>query len=103
MGTYNTLDHPGVLKFFVGYGPAPVLGKCPHECKHNMLSVIAYGPDWEHYELLTCDAPEGCNGECRGWRVVTSMDDSSNRIRRWLHVGEQTVLPRDKREIVLGV
>lgn len=62
------LDHPGDISWFKGYGPANVLGPCPHvDCPHTATSVIAWGPDFEHYTLNACDIPEGCDGYCRGW------------------------------------
>lgn len=62
------LDHPGDIRWFKGWGPAPVLGPCPHEsCTHWGMSVIAHGPDFEHYELVRCTDEDGCAGECRGW------------------------------------
>jgi len=62
------LDHPGEWRWFHGYGPAEIVGQCPHDsCGHYGTSVIAYGPDFEHYELVTCDDTDGCNGSCRGW------------------------------------
>lgn len=62
------LDHPGDVHWFSGYGPAQILGPCPHtECAHNALSDIAWGPDFEHYTLVTCDVANGCNGYCRAW------------------------------------
>lgn len=62
------LDHPGEWHWFSGYGPLPVTGPCPHtDCPHNATITIAYGPDFEHYELIICDVDAGCNGRCRGW------------------------------------
>jgi hypothetical protein len=69
------VDHPGEMSWFVGHGPAPVIGPCPHtDCQHYGQTVIAWGPDAEHYELVQCDGRNGfdqCDGACRGWtRVV---------------------------------
>lgn len=62
------LDHPGDWHWFMGHGPAEIIGDCPHEnCPHHAGSVVAYGPDYRHYELIQCDVDEGCNGNCRGW------------------------------------
>lgn len=89
MVVYNALDTPGGVKFFHGHGPAPVLGPCLHNCPHRHRTVIAWGPDWERYELIQCD--QVCAGQCRGWKRVTSMQDRGT-VERWLHVGEQTPL-----------
>lgn len=43
-------------------------GPCPHTCTHQMQSVVAWGPNFEHYELVRCDDAEGCAGMCRGWQ-----------------------------------
>lgn len=69
------LDHPGDVHWFSGYGPAAVTGECPHpDCPHNGLTVIAWGPDVDRYELMACDSE--CGGGCRAWvngrGVVTS-------------------------------
>lgn len=62
------LDHPGEITWFKGYGPAAVIGPCPHsQCRHLDQSVIAWGPDLNHYELVTCDVGEECNRFCRAW------------------------------------
>lgn len=62
------LDNPGDVRWFAGYGPADVVGPCPHgDCAHNALSDIAWGPDFDHYALVTCDVADGCDGYCRGW------------------------------------
>jgi hypothetical protein len=63
------LDHPGDVTWFKGHGPAPVLGPCPHrDCPHNLLGTVAWGPDYEHYTLITCDVGGGCAGGCRAWQ-----------------------------------
>jgi hypothetical protein len=76
------LDHPGDFHWFSGYGPSLVVGPCPHgDCKHWGKSVIAWGPDYQRYELVTCDDDEGCNGYCRAW------SDGQGRISSpWLQV-----------------
>lgn len=57
------LDHPGEISWFAGKGPLPVVGNCPHEqCQHCDAGTVAWGPDWDHYELVEC---LGCR--CRGW------------------------------------
>lgn len=66
------LDHPGEITWFVGHGPAPILGDCPHVgCEHRDTRVIADGPDFEHYELVICtEQGDGkCAGACRGWHA----------------------------------
>lgn len=89
MGVHNSVDVPGGVKFFEGHGPAPVLGPCPHDCEHRHQTVIAWGPDWERYELIECD--QVCAGRCRGWKRVESYDDSGV-VDSWLEVGEETPL-----------
>lgn len=61
------LDHPGEIRWFAGYGPAPVIGPCEHDCPHDMTSSIAHGPDFDHYTLTECNAE--CAGHCRAWTV----------------------------------
>lgn len=64
------LDHPGDISWYVGHGPAPILGDCPHvACQHSDTHTVAWGPDFEHYELVVCvEQGEGrCAGACRGW------------------------------------
>jgi hypothetical protein len=62
------LDHPGEIRWFKGWGPAPVEGDCPHAtCPHESTAAIAYGPDFAHYILDVCEEPQGCAGACRGW------------------------------------
>lgn len=100
MGVHNTVGRPGVLHFFAGYGPAAPLGPCLHACDHRHRSVIAHGPDWNHYELMTCDVEDGCDGQCRCWSVVAHMEDPG-RVYRWTHVGPQTPMPKHDRDIVL--
>lgn len=65
------LSHPGETVWYPGHGPAELLGSCPHAtCPHNLLAVIAEGPDFDHYVLDQCDVPDdehGCDGSCRAW------------------------------------
>lgn len=63
------LDTDGGVRWFKGHGPAPVVGPCPHDdCDHKWTSsVIAYGPDFAHYELLECRTTKGEGCGCRGW------------------------------------
>jgi rRNA maturation protein Nop10 len=60
------LDHPGEVTWFEGYGPKRPLGlPCNHPCDHNFsCSVIAWGPDYEHYCIVEC---KECG--CRSWTV----------------------------------
>jgi hypothetical protein len=45
-----------------------VVGRCPHgDCPHNAVTTVAWGGDARHYELVRCDVPEYCGGDCRGW------------------------------------
>ncbi len=88
------LDHPGEIHWFTGYGPATVLGVCPHSnCMHWGQSVIAHGPDLRRYELVQCDQMEGCATACRtwvdgqccattGWMNVDAVDEDLLRIMR---------------------
>ncbi len=83
------LDHPGEISWFKRYGPAPVLGPCPHtNCGHWGTSVVAHGPSMDRYELVDCgsldrgdESPTDCASTCRAW------SDSRGRIvTPWLHV-----------------
>jgi hypothetical protein len=57
-----SLDNPGEVHWFSGEGPKPIVGTCNHDCLHMGTSVIAWGPDFDHYELVECDK---C--KCRAW------------------------------------
>jgi hypothetical protein len=89
------LSNLGDVRWFAGYGPEPVVGPCPHRsCPHNHQSVVAWGPDFDRYELVTCDVEDGCDGGCRGWLDVTDdLDRSTPRgvVHRWLRVGRSDV------------
>jgi hypothetical protein len=39
-----------------------------------MQSVVAWGPDFDHYELVRCDDTDGCAGSCRGWQPTDDND-----------------------------
>lgn len=93
------VETPGQVRFFAGHGPAPVLGPCPHDCRHNAQSVIAWGPDERRYELMTCDVDDGCAGRCRGWHDVSQDPTRRQRgiVRTWWRMGEETPLPYDDR------
>jgi hypothetical protein len=74
VSSYVAIENPdAVVHWFKSdpweKGRRPV-GPCPHSgCPHNAQSVVAWGPDFEHYELVVCDTddPGGCDGMCRGW------------------------------------
>jgi hypothetical protein len=74
------VDNPGEVRWFPGYGPASVLGRCEHNCTHLDQATVAWGPDPARYELVRCvtatDAESLCAGRCRAWsnslgRIVT--------------------------------
>ncbi len=50
------------VHWFKGYDPKPIIGPCPHDCKHRGISDIAWGPDLDHYTLDECT---DCG--CRAW------------------------------------
>lgn len=79
------LDHPGDITWFAGYGPAPVIGPCPHTaCIHNLQSVIGWGPTYERYEIVRCDVPDGgCGSGCRAW-----VNAHGGVATAWLQVTE---------------
>lgn len=82
MGHEAHVDHPDEVSWYVGHGPAPILGPCPHTtCQHNGWSTVAWGPDLRHYELVVCDDREGCAGRCRGW--VAQEEGSNARGVLW--------------------
>ena len=39
---------------------------CAHDCTHSDLTVVAWGPDVAHYELVECAVAAGGCG-CRAW------------------------------------
>lgn len=69
------VDHPGEMRWFHGQRAYPVVGPCPHDCKHLGTGVIAWGPSEERYELIECGIKPGdpghddsdCQGRCRAW------------------------------------
>lgn len=74
------LDHPGEWSWFAGCGPHQVVGPCPHiRCSHADMHTVAYGPDFEHYELVTCDVTDGCAGGCRGWTAEYPPEEAMRR------------------------
>lgn len=76
------LDHPGDLHWFRGYGPAQIIGPCPHAgCRHHAQSVIAHGPDLTRYELVVCEVDAECAGQCRAW-----TDGGMDATTQWLEV-----------------
>lgn len=76
------------IHWFSGYGPVPIVGPCPHDCDHKWgCSVIAWGYDRQHYELITCDRPDTCAGRCRGWQA--DHDGTG-----WSHGWQQTTTER---------
>lgn len=78
------VDHPGEISWFHGYGPLPIVGPCPHlDCPHNAQSTIAWGPDYERYELVVCDVDQGCASWCRAW-----TDGSPIATTPWLQMAE---------------
>jgi hypothetical protein len=82
------LDHAGEISWYVGHGPAPILGPCPHTtCQHLGWSTVAWGPDLNHYELVVCDDgptqnPDGggCDGQCRGWVRQTEGSNARGQL-----------------------
>ena len=84
------LDHPGEISWWSGYGPAPVVGPCPHtNCPHLDSACVAYGPDWKHYTLERCVMPDGCNGNCRAWH-----DENMRTTTPWMQVQPAELLSR---------
>lgn len=54
------------VKHFHGYdGVLPTDTPCDHDCRHRGQSVIAWGPDVAHYELVACDGGDACG--CVTW------------------------------------
>ena len=83
------LDHPDQTRWFKGWGPALVVGECPHtSCPHESTAAIAYGPDFAHYVLDVCKEPDGCAGNCRGWfgEWPAGHVPRYRPVEKWLHV-----------------
>lgn len=79
------VDYPGEITWFPRKGPLPVLGPCPHHaCPHLDQTVIAWGPSMDHYELVQCVMPGGCDRSCRSW-----SDGRSRTTTPWLSQQEQ--------------
>jgi hypothetical protein len=90
-----TIDHPDqVIHWFATYPEAdrarPVLGPCPHDCAHLATTVVGWGPDPAHYELIICDGQAergpGCDGQCRGWLPAPGTYAQHCAVA-WKHLG----------------
>jgi hypothetical protein len=57
------------------------VGPCPHNCGHRSTTVVAWGPDERHYELVACDDDPGCAGNCQGWMPAEGAYRSEARHR----------------------
>lgn len=73
-----------IVQWFVSYPETErkrvAVGPCPHDCAHRMTKVVAWGPDFAHYELNVCE--DGCNGDCRAWlRVLQDGRELWNTIQ----------------------
>jgi hypothetical protein len=96
------LDHPGEIHWFMGHGPAPVIGPCRHrECRHLGQSVIAHGPSYERYELVACgsldqaaESDDDCASQCRAW-----VDQQGRVVTPWLRVDLAREAPRTRAEV----
>jgi hypothetical protein len=71
----------GAVRWLRDQGPVPVslyLG----DCKHWGQSVIAYGWDLKHYELVVCDLHEDGTSGCgsRAW-----SNERSQITTTWMH------------------
>lgn len=86
------LDHPGRMHWFMGHGPAPVLGPCTHACQHLGDSVVAWGPSHDRYELVECGT-EDSTCRCRAW-----SDGRGVITTQWLQVDHTRERPRTDRE-----
>jgi hypothetical protein len=77
------VDQPGEIRWFSGHGPRAVVGPCPHiTCRHLAQGVIAWGPDYERYELIECTGE--CARRCRAW-----TDGGPVATTPWLHVAPE--------------
>ena len=91
MGSEVALDHPGEISWFKSDPEEQdrhAVGPCPHaECEHHGQSVVAWGPDFDHYELVVCDdsGPGGCAGWCRGWRATDDNDHGGTLGGKYWH------------------
>lgn len=61
------ISHPGETTWYRHYGPLPEIGPCPHRCPHTLTKPIAWGPDFDHFELVQCVVEQGCAAQCRAW------------------------------------
>jgi hypothetical protein len=50
------------VDMFAGHDWIDLGDECGHDCTHNAMSVVGWGPDVAHYELNECDL---CG--CRAW------------------------------------
>ncbi len=67
-----------------GHALRTPVGPCPHAaCRHWGQSVVGWGGDLDHYELVVCDDDPGCAGNCRGW----SAETRPRGVRQWLELG----------------
>lgn len=89
MSTFVTIDDPGrVIGWFACYPEdqraRKPIGPCPHDCEHLGTSVVGYGPDLDHYELITCE-DDGCAGNCRAWLPTDDNAHGGTAGKRYRH------------------
>src|SRR5687768_11072113 len=83
------------VHWFVGHGPAKIVGPCPHDCDHWGAANIAWGPDLAHYTLDEC-----CECRCRAWSQAKPPKRTAiNRhSMEWMQVEPNPALVRRKGE-----
>ena len=83
-----------IIQWFDCYPDAererPAIGACPHECAHRLTATVAWGADLKHYELHTCDDPDGCNSDCRGWLAAEKSGRELWNDLEWKLLGPVT-------------
>lgn len=58
---------PGQVWWFADWRPKDFLGPCSHSCQGAGVSIVAWGSDLFHYELVECNE---CG--CRAWKSACS-------------------------------
>jgi hypothetical protein len=104
MGYEVAVDLPGEVWWFKSdpeEGDRRPVGSCPHTgCRHTGQSVVAWGPDLDHYELIVCD-----DDNPGGLRRVVSRVAGGGRQRQWWLLRPQgspwTDVPADGRSVVV--
>lgn len=87
------IDVPeGQVHWFTPWKPGADGGPCDHDCVHPAVMIIAWGPDFEHYELGKC---QKCS--CIAWytQAENPFDEPSQSVAGFHeHISEDCATTR---------